>query len=201
MPLWNVFADTRSHPSRRRGCFEMNRRDFIITSIAAGGGLAIGIPVTEARAAGTAARSPKVGARPWESLLVPGEAEVSAWVVVAPDDTVTIRVAQTDVGQGLFTSCAKIVVEELECDWSKVQVEYASANRHLKENNVYFEMHTFASNSVRLGRIPLQRAGAHARERLLAAAAKQWSVPRSELNVKGGVITHVPSGRTVRYGQ
>jgi isoquinoline 1-oxidoreductase beta subunit len=179
----------------------MNRRDFIITGIAASGGLAIGIPLTEARAAATAARSPKVGARPWESLLAPGEAEVSAWIVIAPDDTVTIRVAQTDVGQGLFTSCAKMVVEELECDWSKVQVEYASANRHLKENYVYFDMHTFSSNSVRLGRIPLQRAGAHARERLMGAAAKQWNVPRSELTVKEGVITHTTSGRTLRYGQ
>jgi isoquinoline 1-oxidoreductase beta subunit len=179
----------------------MNRRDFIVTTLAAGGGLAIVIPIGEAQAAGNSVGGPKIGARPWESLMAPGEAEVSAWIVIAPDDTVTIRVAQTDVGQGLFTSCAKMVAEELECDWSKVQVEYASANRHLKENYVYYEMHTFSSNSVRLGRIPLQRAGAHARERLMAAAAKQWNAPRAELRVKDGVITHIPSGRTLRYGQ
>jgi isoquinoline 1-oxidoreductase subunit beta len=179
---------------------EMNRREFIITTLTVSGGLALGITQPQASAA-TPSVGPRIGARPWESLLAPGETEVSAWIVIAPDDTVTIRVAQSDVGQGLFTSCAKIVVEELECDWSKVQVEYASANRHLKENFVYYEMHTFSSNSVRLGRIPLQRAGAHARERLMAAAAKQWSVPRSELKVKDGIITHLPSGRTVRYGQ
>jgi len=179
---------------------EMNRREFIITTLSVGGGLALGIAPSQASAA-TPSAGPRVGGRPWESLLGPGETEVSAWIVVAPDDTVTIRVPQSDVGQGLFTSCAKMVVEELQCDWSKVQVEYASVNRHLKENFVYFDMHTFSSNSVRLGRIPLQRAGAHARERLMAAAAKQWSVPRSELTVKDGVITHLPSGRTVRYGQ
>ena len=179
---------------------EINRREFIITTLTVSGGLALGITPPQASAA-TPSVGPRVGARPWESLHAAGETEVSAWIVIAPDDTVTIRVAQSDVGQGLFTSCAKMVVEELECDWSKVQVEYASVNRHLKENFVYFEMHTFSSNSVRLGRITLQRAGAHARERLMAAAAKRWSVPRSELKVKDGIITHLPSGRTVRYGQ
>ncbi|HYK78057.1 MAG TPA: molybdopterin cofactor-binding domain-containing protein, partial [Micropepsaceae bacterium] len=59
--------------------------------------------------------------------------EVNAWVVVAPDETVTVRIAQTELGQGVWTSNAMIVCEELQCDWSKVRPQYASANRDAKE--------------------------------------------------------------------
>jgi isoquinoline 1-oxidoreductase beta subunit len=94
-----------------------------------------------------------------------------------------------------------MVAEELECDWSKVRAEYVSVNRHFRENKVYKRLVTTSSSSVRLGRPYLQQAGASARERLMAAAAQTWSVPRSELTVKDGVITHKLTGRTLRYGQ
>ena len=64
----------------------------------------------------------------------PATPEVNAWVVVAPDDTVTIRIAQTEIGQGVWTSNAMMVCEELQCDWSKVRPQYASANRDAKGN-------------------------------------------------------------------
>src|SRR5262249_42742609 len=108
--------------------------------------------------------------------------------------------AQSEMGQATFTSFAKMIVEELECDWSKVRTEYASVNRHLREKKVYGRMATNSSSSVRVSRQYLQQAGASARERLMMAAAAQWGVSRSELTVKAGVITHTPSGRTVRYG-
>ena len=57
--------------------------------------------------------------------------------MIAPDDTVTIRVGQSEMGQGVITSCAKMLAEELECDWSKVRAEYVSVNRHFRENRVY----------------------------------------------------------------
>ena len=63
----------------------------------------------------------------------PAANEVNAWVVVAPDDTVTIRIAQTELGQGVWTSNAMMVCEELQCDWSKVRPQYASANRDGRE--------------------------------------------------------------------
>src|SRR5207244_9038821 len=62
-------------------------------------------------------------------------------------------------------------------------------------------MTTNSSSSVRVSRTYLQQAGASARERLMAAAADQWRVPRSELTVKAGVITHTPTGRSLRYGE
>jgi isoquinoline 1-oxidoreductase beta subunit len=94
-----------------------------------------------------------------------------------------------------------MVAEELECDWSKVRAEYVSVNRHFRENKVYKRLATISSSSVRLGRPYLQQAGASARERLMAAAAQSWGAARPELTVKDGVITHTPTGRTLRYGQ
>src|SRR5437879_1444724 len=148
-----------------------------------------------------AAIAVRLSGRPWESLAGKSDIEVGPWLMIAPDDTVTIRVGQSEMGQGVITSCAKMVAEELECDWSKVRAEYVSVNRHFRENKVYKRLVTTSSSSVRLGRPYLQQAGASARERLMAAAAQTWSVPRSELTVKDGVITHKLTGRTLRYGQ
>src|SRR6201747_377175 len=64
----------------------------------------------------------------------PAEPEINAWIVIAPDDTVTIRIAQTELGQGVWTSNAMMVSEELQCDWTKVRPQYASANRDGQEN-------------------------------------------------------------------
>ena len=178
----------------------MDRREFIITTLTVGGGFALamafpGIPVE------AAADAAKIPDKPWESLIGNGDTEINPWLVVAPDDTVTIRVAQSEMGQATFTSWSKMVCEELECDWSKVRAEYASVNRHFRENKVYGRMATNASGAVRMSRQYLQQAGASARERLMSAAAGEWTVPRSELTVKDGMITHMPTGRKLRYGQ
>lgn len=178
----------------------MDRREFIVTTLTVGGGfaLALAFPRSHAEAAVNAAKIPD---KPWESLVGAGDTEINPWLVVAPDDTVTIRVAQSEMGQQTFTSWSKMICEELECDWSKVRAEYALVNRHFRENKVYRRMATNASGAVRISREYLQQAGASARERLMAAAAGEWSVPRSELTVKDGVITHTGTGRKLRYGQ
>jgi isoquinoline 1-oxidoreductase beta subunit len=179
---------------------EINRREFIVTTAAVGGGLALGLsfPRSDAR---LAADTAKISGRPWESLAGKSDIEVGPWVVIAPDDTVTLRIGNSEMGQGVITSCAKMLAEELECDWSKVRAEYVSVNRHFRENKVYKRLVTTSSSSVRLGRPYLQQAGASARERLMAAAAQTWGVPRPELTVKDGVIAHKLTGRTLRYGQ
>jgi isoquinoline 1-oxidoreductase beta subunit len=179
---------------------ELDRREFIVTAAAVGGGLALGLAFPKSEVHG-AADTAKIAGRPWESLAGKSDIEVGPWLVIAPDDTVTIRIGQSEMGQGVITSCAKMLAEELECDWSKVRAEYVSVNRHFRENKVYKRLLTTSSSSVRLGRPYLQQAGASARERLMAAAAETWSVPRSELTVKVGVITHKPTGRQLRYGQ
>src|SRR6266436_3732382 len=152
---------------------KINRREFMVTSFSIGGGLALGLafPQNQAEAAATAAQ---IDRNPWEAPLRKEDIEINPWLVVGPDDTVTIRVAQSEMGQGTFTSWSKMICEELECDWSKVRAEYASVNRHVRENKVYQRMATNASGAVRISREYLQQAGASARERLMAAAAEVW---------------------------
>src|SRR4029077_1263377 len=178
---------------------DRNRREFIVTALSVGGGLAIGLTFPKnAEAVAVAAR---ISGKPWESLAANSDIEVGPWLVIAPDDTVTIRIGQSEMGQGVITSCAKMIAEELECDWSKVRAEYVSVNRHVREHKVYKRLVTTSSSSVRLGRPYLQQAGASARERLMAAAGQTWGVPRSELTVKDSVLTHTATGRRRRYGQ
>src|SRR3989442_12693396 len=91
--------------------------------------------------------------------------------------------------------------EVLERGGTRGRGKSAPKTRHFRENKVYGRMATNASGAVRISRQYLQQAGASARERLMAAAAEVWAVPRSELTVKDGIITHIPTGRKLRYGQ
>ena len=108
----------------------VDRREFLAGAAAANAAFVLGfwLPPRRARAAENLANVP--GAVWYEDAAVP---EVNAWIVIAPDDTVTIRIAQTELGQGVWTSNAMIVCEELQCDWSKVRPQYASANRDARE--------------------------------------------------------------------
>src|ERR1700704_4554374 len=104
----------------------ISRRDFLASTAAVGGAMVLGfhLPATSAQAAA-------VQGQPWyHDATVP---EINAWLTIAPDDTVTIRVAQTEQGTGVFTSCPMMVAEELQCDWSKVAAEYASPQRNVVE--------------------------------------------------------------------
>ena len=114
----------------------VNRRDLLSTAAAATGALVVGFWLPQ-RAAGQIPLPPQAGegrgaaGATWATE--PDVKEINAWVVVAPDDTVTIRIAQTELGQGVWTSNAMMVCEELQCDWSKVSPQYASANRDGRE--------------------------------------------------------------------
>jgi isoquinoline 1-oxidoreductase beta subunit len=105
------------------------------------------------------------------------------------------------MGQGVLTSMAMIVAEELECDFAKVKVEYASANRNLSDNNVYRSMGTGGSSSVRRSRVFLQQAGASARARLIAAAAAKWGVDPAACVADGGFVRHQVSARSATFGE
>ncbi len=200
----------------------MDRREFLTTSAAVGGGMVLGFWMPPSAEAASA----PVAAQPWyREATVP---EINAWITIAPDDTVTIRVGQTELGTGVFTANPMMVAEELQCDWKKVRAEYASANRDFKEkapewtlkvpgtgetdpggaapvelqgaNGVYRRMIIHSSGNVRESRYYLQQAGAEARERLLLAAANEWGVPVSELVAKDSVITHAKTKRRTTYG-
>jgi len=104
-----------------------DRRQFFITTAVVGGALVAGFAWPR-RADAVEVTTP---AAPW--YREPSVPEINAWIVVAPDDTVTIRIGQTELGQGVWTACAMMIAEELQCEWSKVRGEYASANRDAKE--------------------------------------------------------------------
>ena len=172
----------------------LSRRHFITTALTAAGGFALGVGLAPAQAA-------TLSVRPWNDDASRAAGEINAWVVIEPDDTVIIRYGRAEMGQGSFTALPQILAEELECDWSKVKPEYASANRNFKQNKVYGSLATGGSRAVRETGELVQQAGASARERLIAAAAKRWDVPASECTAAMSKVTHTPSGRTLRFGE
>ena len=120
----------------------LSRRDFLSTATAATGALVIGFcmpPRAQAQFI-----SPEGAAWSNESAVD----EVNAWVVVAPDDTVTVRIAQTELGQGVWTSNAMMVCEELQCDWSKVRPQYASSNRDAREMAPEWTLHVMGNGAT-----------------------------------------------------
>ncbi|MGB5079405.1 MAG: molybdopterin cofactor-binding domain-containing protein [Burkholderiales bacterium] len=162
--------------------FVPSRRRFLKTSAAIGGGLTVGIAIPEAFAQGKSA-------------------EINAWVVVQPNDIVIIRYARSEMGQGSMTSAPMLVAEELECDWRKVKIEYASANANVKRKRAWGDMASVGSRTIRNSQEYLRRGGATAREMLIAAAARKWRVPASECVAAKSVITHTRSGRKTSFGK
>ena len=143
---------------------------------------------------------------PWGDQASPkGTVELSACVSVAADDTVTVHSLTPEIGNGAATQLAMTATEELACDWSKVQIEFLPAARDYRDNYAYSGgdlMGYFAGRSTTEQRNQLYlQAGASARERLKTAAAARWKVPAREIKAKDSKLTHVSSGRSLRYGE
>jgi isoquinoline 1-oxidoreductase beta subunit len=172
----------------------VSRRRFIVAGLSAAGGLVIGVAIP-----GLAKALP-LAPEPWSKDGAAAPGEVNAWILIEPDDSVVIRFARSEVGQGSFTALPMIVAEELQCDWSKVRAEYASANRQVRENDVYRSMSTGGSQAVRQSREYLQQAGASARARLVEAAAQRWGVSATECVARQGTVLHEASSRSLGYG-
>ena len=173
----------------------LSRRQFVATAVTAAGGFALGIGFA------TPGQAASLSVRPWNDDTTRYPGEINAWVVIEPDDTVRIRYGRAEMGQGSFTALPQILAEELECDWALVKPEYASANRNVRDNKVYGSLSTGGSRAVREQGEIVQQAGASARERLIAAAAKRWNVPASECQAAMSKVTHKPSARTFRFGE
>jgi isoquinoline 1-oxidoreductase beta subunit len=130
----------------------------------------------------------------------PRTPEVNAWVVVKPDETVVIRIARSEMGQGTLTGLAQLVAEELDCDWARVTTEYPSPGQNLARKRIWGDYSTGGSRGVRDSHEYVRKGGAAARTMLIAAAAKGWGAPPAECRVERGVITHGPTGRSTTYG-
>jgi isoquinoline 1-oxidoreductase subunit beta len=165
---------------------KISRRSFVIGTAAAGGGLALGLNLP---LGGSAVRAQA------------GAPEVTAWVVIRPDDTVVIRIARSEMGQGTLTGLAQMVAEELECDWSKVTTEYPTPGQSVARKRAWGDFSTGGSRGIRDSHQYVREGGAAARTMLIQAAAETWGVPASECSAANSVITHRPSGRTTTYGK
>ncbi len=168
---------------RSRG--EFDRRRFLVGASAAGGGLALGIAVPFGSAS---------------ARVADGTSEVNCWVVIAPDNTVTIRIARSEMGQGALTGLAMLVAEELECDWATVRTEFVSPVENMERGRAWGDLATGASRSLASSQHYLRQAGAAAREMLIAAAAARWNVPPSQCSAHNSTIAHPASGRTATFG-
>jgi isoquinoline 1-oxidoreductase subunit beta len=126
--------------------------------------------------------------------------EVNAWVVVKPDDTVVVRIARSEMGQGTLTGLAQLVAEELECDWSKVTTEYPGPAASLARDRIWGNFSTGGSRGIRESQEYVRKGGAAARMMLVQAAANEWKVPASECQAANSVISHAASGRKTTYG-
>jgi isoquinoline 1-oxidoreductase subunit beta len=165
----------------------MNRRAFVIGTAAIGTGLALGLDL------------PFGG--PAVVRAADGSPEVNAWVVIRPDDTVVIRVARSEMGQGSLTGLAQLVAEELECDWSKVTTEFPTPGQSVARKRAWGDFSTGGSRGIRTSEDYVRKGGATARMMLIQAAANEWKVPASECTAENSVITHKASSKTTTYGK
>jgi isoquinoline 1-oxidoreductase beta subunit len=161
----------------------LSRRSFLAGISAVGGGLTLALAVPFEPASG-AAEAP----------------EITAWLRIGSDNSVLIRIARAEMGQGVQTGLAMLIAEELECDWSKVRTEFVPPQENLRREMIWGDMSTGASRSIASSQQYLREAGAIAREMLVAAAAARWKVAAAECIAQMSVITHQPSGRKVTFG-
>ena len=174
----------------------INRRKFLVSTAAFGGGLALSLVIPNSVHAGS------INQR--SSTQQDGVSELSPWVAVTANNDVVIRVTHTEIGNGAITQVAMNVAEELGCDWSKVKTEQASVRRDYLEGGDIYSVGFqpwFGGHSTNEDRMTYAfQVGASIRERLKAAAATHWSVPVEEITAIDSVLSHPPSRRTLRYG-
>lgn len=166
----------------------LSRRKFLVSSGALGAGLAIGFELSAY--AGTPDHPSAPLAQP----------EISAWVVVKPNDDIVVRIVRSEMGQGTITGLCQLVAEELDCDWKKISYEYPTPGESLKRDNVWGSFSTGGSRGIRQSEQYVRKGGAAARMMLVQAAANKWNVPASECVALNSVITHQPTGRKTTFG-
>ncbi len=159
----------------------MNRRSFLHVTALAGGGMLIGLY-----------------ARPLAAQLGRQAAPLSpdAFIRIMPDGTTVIMAKNPEIGQGVKTSLPMIIADELDADWSQVQIEQADVDQAK-----YGPQSAGGSTGTPRNWMPLRQVGAAGRHLLIAAAAASWNVPASECSTTPGRVVHQRSGRSVGYGE
>jgi isoquinoline 1-oxidoreductase subunit beta len=163
----------------------VSRRSFLGTSAVAAGGLTFAFSIPYSGDANAQAMP----------------SEVNAWVVVKPDDSIVIRIARSEMGQGTLTGLSQLVAEELDANWAKVSAEYPTPGQNLARNRVWGNFGTGGSQGIRQSNEYVRKGGAAARMMLVQAAADEWKVSAAECGAANSIITHTPTGRKVSYGK
>ena len=163
-----------------------DRRSFLKTSLAGATGLLVGLHLPENALA--------------EQALVPaGGFAPNAWIRVAPDDTVTLVIDRSEMGQGVITSLSMLLAEELECDWKRVRWEFAPADKAYF-SPIFGMQGTGGSMSLRGAWTPTLKAGAVARDMLVTAAAQRWGVDKALCRAENGVVINTRTNARATYG-
>ena len=160
----------------------LNRRHFLQVSSSAAAALSLGFVWPDALAANT-------------------HTEVNAWIDIHSDESIVIRYARTEMGQGSRTSAPMLIAEELEADWKHVRVVDVPAHDNLSRQRVYGDMASVGSRTIRMSQEYLRKAGAAARIMLIEAAAQRWGVPAAECKATLGQVVHSASGKKLSFGQ
>ncbi len=172
----------------------LSRRNFIVGTGATG--LTIGILAS----CSPSATEPETAAVE-AAVDLPPNPEVNAWVHIDHDDTVTVRIARSEMGQGTLTGLAQLVADELDADWDKVTTEYPTPGQNLARERVWRDFSTGGSQGIRGSQDYVREGAAAAKAMLIEAAANEWGVPATECTSENSVITHGPSGQTTTYGK
>jgi isoquinoline 1-oxidoreductase beta subunit len=168
----------------------VSRRKFLVSSATLAGGLSLQLIPAELAAA--------------PAGKTQAASELSPWLTIQADDTIVVTVPTPEIGNGASTQQAMNIAEELECAWDKVKVEFASFSREYRQPGSYAVglQPFFGGHSTDHERMPYTlQLGASARERLKQAAANRWKVPVAEVSARESILTHAPSGRSLRFGE
>lgn len=185
-------STTNLHATTAPDANAMTRREFLVRSAAGGGGLMVGFLVPGLGAIGNA-----------EAQAAPALYNVTAWIIIGADESVTLQVPITEMGQGTMTGLAQIVADELRVDWSRIAVQHAPVDAaHGGANAGPWGRFTGGSLGIRLFAPGLQQAAANARQMLIQAAAQTWGVAATACVADRGGITATVNGvaQTLTYG-
>jgi isoquinoline 1-oxidoreductase subunit beta len=198
----------------------LKRRRFVLSVVGTVAAFGLGWSVMPVRQRMRGKHAPRTG---------PGEHALNGWVTIAADDTITVIMSKSEMGQGVHTTLAMILADELDADWQRVRIAMAPIDhiygniatmtgglpfhpddRGVMQRTVAWMtaktmreagmMLTGGSSSIKDLWLPMRQAGASARAMLVAAAAARWTVAASDLMVENGVVSHATSRRSARFG-
>ncbi|MEW5814990.1 MAG: molybdopterin cofactor-binding domain-containing protein, partial [Spirochaetota bacterium] len=181
----------------------ISRREFLQVSVKTGAGLVIGVYLSGCKSLSPVTQEPNTLPSATPEPTVPPTAapgpvaplKPNAFLKIDPNGEVTVTVHRSEMGQGVRTALPMMVAEELETDWSTIRIEQAPADR------VYGDQLTGGSHSIERTFLPLRRAGAVAREMLIAVAAQAWGVEKETCYAEKGVVLHRSSNRRLTFGE